>query len=271
MIVTAVAKSTTARSIQPGVGVDVEQATRWLRQACRGVARVHDAALLHNDIKPENLFISNDQDVLVGDLGIACLRDATGAGHFGGTAETMAPEVAVVGVTMSPAAWPNRRPTTVLSDVYALGASLYWLLAGIPPFHVPGDNVATMRAVVAGPPARIRDVAPHVPQALAERVERAMDRTAASRYQSPADLDAALGNMPAPEAAMEPRRCTRWPRRLLYRHGPRLRPLCLLRPNRDADTAPYRDPPRRKRPEGQPLATGSDESADSTRAPHRLP
>ena len=151
MIVTAVAKSTTARSIQPGVGVDVEQATRWLRQACRGVARVHDAGLLHKDIKPENLFISNDQDVLVGDLGIACLRDATGAGHFGGTAETMAPEVAVVGATMSPAAWPNQRPTTVLSDVYSLGASLYWLLAGIPPFHVPGDNIATMRAVVAGP------------------------------------------------------------------------------------------------------------------------
>jgi serine/threonine-protein kinase len=196
-IVTAVAPRTVAKVMQPDIGVDVDRAVQWVRQATRGVARIHDAGLLHNDIKPENLFLDGNDSVLVGDLGVACLRDASGAGHFAGTAETMAPEVASIGATVPPPNWPAHRPTTVASDVYSLGATLYWLLAGVPPFTVPGDGIATMRSVVAGPPPWIRDVAPHVSRALADRIERAMNRDPADRYSSVAEFDAALGNLPS--------------------------------------------------------------------------
>jgi serine/threonine-protein kinase len=197
-IVTAVMPRSVAKQIEPGIGVDIDQAVHWVRQACRGVARIHDAGLLHNDIKPENLFLSQHDDVLVGDLGLACLRDSSGAGHFGGTAETMAPEVATVGATVSRADWQAHRPTTVASDVYSLGATLYWLLTGVPPFQVSGDGIATMQAVVAGAPIEIRDLAPQISQALADRVERAMARGAADRYQSASEFDAALGTLPEP-------------------------------------------------------------------------
>jgi eukaryotic-like serine/threonine-protein kinase len=196
-IVTVVAPRTVAKVMQQGE-VATDRAVQWIRQACRGVARIHDVGLLHNDIKPENLFLNEHDNVLVGDLGVACIRDPTsGKGHFAGTAETMAPEVAAIGATLPPPDWQSHRPTSVASDVYSLGATLYWLLAGTPPFSVPGNGVATMQAVIAGSSPRIRDVAPHVPQALADRVESAMARDPADRYESAAALDAALGNMPS--------------------------------------------------------------------------
>jgi eukaryotic-like serine/threonine-protein kinase len=195
-IVTVVAPTTVATRMRQGA-VDVDQAVQWIRQASRGLARIHDVKLLHNDIKPDNLFVNEQGTVLVGDLGAACVRDdTTGKGHFAGTPETMAPEVAAVGATVPQANWPAHQPASIASDVYSLGATLYWLLAGKPPFTVPGNGIATMQAVVAGPPPRIRDVAPHVPQALADRVERAMARNPADRYPTVAALDAALGNMP---------------------------------------------------------------------------
>jgi serine/threonine-protein kinase len=189
---------TVSKELIPGIGVNLDQAIHWARQACRGVARIHDAGLLHNDIKPENLFLTQNYDVLVGDLGLACLRDANGTGHFGGTAETMAPEVAAIGAKVPQAAWAAYHPTSVASDVYSLGATLYWLVAGVPPFHVPGDKIATMRDVATGPPVQVRDVAPHISQALATRIERAMAPSPEDRYKSAAELDAALGNLPEP-------------------------------------------------------------------------
>jgi serine/threonine-protein kinase len=196
-LVTKVAPRTVQHAIAPDVGADVELAITWLRQACRGVARVHDVNLLHTDIKPENLFLDQHNNALVGDFGYASLRDALGHGHYAGTAQTMAPEVATVGTTVAPADLHLHRPTSVASDVYSLGATLYWTLAGQPAHHVPGDQDATMRLVAAGPPPRLRDVAPHIPQALAERVETAMARDPADRYSSAAAFDAALGSLPS--------------------------------------------------------------------------
>ena len=195
-IVTEVAPRTVQHAIEPGVGTDIDAAIAWIRDACRGAARVHDVNLLHTDIKPENLFLDQHDNALVGDFGYASLRDASGNGHYAGTAQTMAPEVATIGATVAPADLGLHRPTSVASDVYSLGATLYWLLAGQPSHHVPGDQDATMRIVMAGPPPRLRDVAPHVPQALADRVETAMRRDPADRYASAAAFDAALGSLP---------------------------------------------------------------------------
>lgn len=195
-IVTEVARhGSAADALQAGVGVDIDRAVRWVQQACRGTARVHDVGLLHTDIKPENLFIDDHGDALVGDLGLACLRDANGRGHFTGTPPTMAPEVASIVVTLPQSQWPLQRPMSVASDVYSLGATLYWLVTGRPPFEGP-DAVACMTAVAAGPPPPIRDLAPHVPQGLADRINRAMARDPQDRYANPAQFDAALGARP---------------------------------------------------------------------------
>lgn len=178
----------------PGVGVEVATAARWVHQACTGVSRIHDHRLLHNDIKPANLFLDEDHNALVGDLGLACLMDANGYGHPGGTPSTMAPEVAAAYLST---ATPGTRPTSVASDVYSLGATLYELLAG----HIlnPGlvhlsqpDDI--VRAIITHQPARLMDVAPHVPQGLSQIVMTAVAPGPADRYRNPGEFGAAIAN-----------------------------------------------------------------------------
>lgn len=181
--------------IPSGIGVGVDQACRWIQHACRGLARIHDRSLLHNDIKPENLFLDDNDEVLVGDLGLACLMDSQGKGQFAGTFSTMAPEVADIPLTVPNHLLPHQRPTSVASDVYSLGATLYWLLAGhpvYPPGHAT-NAVEYLTLITTTPPEPIRDAAPHVPQGLGTIVMRAIERNPADRYASPAALDAAIG------------------------------------------------------------------------------
>jgi hypothetical protein len=178
-----------ADAIVAGVGVAVDRAARWTQQGCVGVSRIHDLGLLHNDIKPANLFLDADDNVLVGDLGLSCLRDASGNGHAAGSVETMAPEVA------------RASPTTIRTDVYSLGATLYQLLAGHPlnpelePAEAAGATPQQIWAMVAThTPKPLGDVAPHVPQGLRQIVMRAVDPDPANRYAAPADLGAAIGS-----------------------------------------------------------------------------
>lgn len=181
--------------IPTGIGVSVDQACRWIQHACRGLARIHDRSLLHNDIKPENLFLDDNDEVLVGDLGLACLMDANGNGHYAGTPTTLAPEVAAIPLAVPGHLLPQQRPTSVASDVYSLGATLYWLLAGHPIY--PSGTAANIQQyltlITTTRSTPIRDVAPHVPQGLGSIVMRAIERNPNDRYSSPAALDAAIG------------------------------------------------------------------------------
>ena len=81
-------------------------------------ARAHDERLLHRDIKPHNLFLTASGEVQLGDFGIAVLMDVNGEGPPLGTPITCAPDVL---------AGSN---TSVRSEVYSLGATLYALLSG---------------------------------------------------------------------------------------------------------------------------------------------
>lgn len=183
---------TVANQIVTGVGIPLAQATRWARQACQGVARLHDHRLLHGDIKPENLFLNSRRDAVVGDLGLAQLLDENGMVEACGSRPTMAPEVARVGVPGQ--AVPTRRTYGVGSDVYSLGATLFWMLAGAPP--VPG--AMTNADVWGASQPDLWEVAPHIPKGLRDIVNRAVARNVDDRYASPADLDAALGGRTLP-------------------------------------------------------------------------
>ncbi|OZC78010.1 hypothetical protein CH251_04975 [Rhodococcus sp. 06-462-5] len=183
---------TIADQIDPDVGVPISTAVRWARQACQGVARIHDQKLLHRDIKPENLFINHRQDVLVGDLGLAQLQDANRLADAAGSIPTMAPEVARIGA-------PGQNPTNlrvygVAADVYSLGATLFWMFAGAQP--VPGAS--SYGDVWSAPQPDVWDVAPHVPQGLRDIVNKSIARDSVERYASAAALDSALGGRSLP-------------------------------------------------------------------------
>lgn len=193
-IVTALAEHGTLETeltATNGLGLEVDQVVTWIRQASMGVARAHDKSLVHNDIKPANLFLTANGECLVGDFGLASrvppspmLGVARGA-----TAETAAPEVRAGWATGFP-------PAAFITDVYSLGATAYWLVAGQPSVNLVGINgtPARMAAAAAQTTPRLRDVAPHVPAAVAAIVERAMAVDPADRYQTVADFSAALGS-----------------------------------------------------------------------------
>lgn len=198
-VVTEIARHGSVEDKIPLEGVSVQESIRWTLQATRGISRMHDHGLLHNDLKPGNIFLDNHSNALVGDLGFASMLDATGSADLlGGTPMVMPPEVAEVlldYVLRKPVS--NGRVCTVQSDVFALGASLHWLLAGEPPIR-GANELEVMRNAATGTYTSIREVAPHVPHALARVIEKAMSPDARERYSSASEFDYALARMRLP-------------------------------------------------------------------------
>jgi serine/threonine-protein kinase len=195
-IVTALAENgtlKTALDATGGLGLPSEKVVDWIRESCMGVARAHDASLAHNDIKPANLFLNAKGECLVGDFGFASklLPPPLVSVAFGATPQTAAPEV-LAGIAA------GAQPASVESDVYSLGATAFWLLAGQPPIRVKGHGNARFAVAATLTPPRLRDVAPHVPASIASVIEKAMSRDPDDRYHSANDLSAALGSRSVP-------------------------------------------------------------------------
>jgi serine/threonine protein kinase, bacterial len=163
------------------------EAASLAAQIADGLAAAHAAGIVHRDLKPANALFNNGR-VLLADFGIALLADqpqVTTAGQVLGTATYLPPEV-IGGREPGPA-----------GDVYALGITLYELLAGQPPFT--GNTAAILHAQVAAVPAR----APGIPDALWEIIDRCLAKDPASRpptTEVAAALHAFAGH-PATQAA----------------------------------------------------------------------
>ena len=140
-------------------------------QACRGLAAVHEAGLVHRDVKPQNLFLRRDGVLKLGDFGIAVVPRGTrltAAGTVLGTAAYLAPEQA------------RGEEVTAAADVYGLGAVLYELLTGRPP-----RSPSTLAEL--GAPASI-EPPDGVPPALARLVMRCLADDPAARPRSAAEV-----------------------------------------------------------------------------------
>lgn len=143
---------------------------------------VHFNALLHRDVKPANVMVSREGEVKLMDFGIAkgeADSDLTRAGMLVGSPSYMAPEV-LAGAEAGPA-----------SDVWALGVTLYELLAGEKPFR--GKNADELFAAIArGRFPALRAVVPGCPRPLARAVERCLKRSPDARHRSAGALARAL-------------------------------------------------------------------------------
>lgn len=133
------------------------RAATYVEQAARGVHVAHEHNILHRDIKPQNVLVDDKTDhALVADFGLAKLLEGTDeltrAGEMMGTPAYMSAEQAQDAASVGPA-----------SDVYSLGATLYHLVTGRPPFQA-ASPIETIRQVIADEP-----VAP-------SRLNRAVDR-----------------------------------------------------------------------------------------------
>jgi eukaryotic-like serine/threonine-protein kinase len=172
-----------------------EEARALALQAAHGLAHAHASGLVHRDIKPQNLLLRADGTLKIADFGIARAAEGTAltqAGTVLGTAAYLAPEQGL------------GEQTTPASDIYSLGAVLYELLTGRPPYEFDSlADLAEKQKRHAIPP--VRELAPDVPRELEDVVMRCLARNPDYR---PAQLEREL----APEAAQPPTQPLKAPR-----------------------------------------------------------
>lgn len=160
--------------VEPGLAVD------WMRRALRGLDLCHKRGLLHRDVKPHNIFLTSTGDAKLGDFGIAALMDHAGTADAHGDMQIRAPEL-----------FTGDR-ALVASDVYSAACTLYALVAGRLPFEGITQQADLEAAIVKGTYVPIRDLAPHVSQALANKIKSGMALDPAERFSSAAAFDSAL-------------------------------------------------------------------------------
>jgi serine/threonine protein kinase len=162
-----------------------------------GLDAAQAAGILHRDIKPSNCFVDADGTVKVGDFGLSIstltrdVRHELATAGFEGTPQFAAPEQL------------RGEPLDVRSDIYAVGATLYYLLTERPPLDAP-DLRELVSKVVSENPASPRVLRRDIPRGLAAVVLRCLAKAPAGRPQSYAELADLLrpyvsaGEVPSP-------------------------------------------------------------------------
>ena len=152
----------------------------------RGLAAVHDAGLVHRDIKPHNVFLVEDEDGAFPKLVDFGLSRRTGRGDL--TAEGV---VLGTPIYMSPEQAAGGSDLDARVDIYAMGVMLYEMLAGQPPFQ--GRGVAeVLHQVLHETITPLSELAPTVPRAVVDVIETAMSRDRALRFPDARTMRAAL-------------------------------------------------------------------------------
>src|SRR6516162_2320652 len=163
------------------------------KQALRGVAAAHRAGIIHRDLKPANLMITRDNIVKVMDFGIAKRQGVTGATKAStsiGSPFYMAPEQ-ILG-----------RPVDCRTDVYALGITLYELVAGYRPFNTRGKaEYLVLDAHVNELPEPPTVYRFGIPQPIVDAVMRSLAKDPEARFQSADEFMRALPDVTTPTAA----------------------------------------------------------------------
>ena len=179
--------------------LDYARAADYIRQAAEGLHHAHQAGLIHRDVKPANLLVDRQNVVKLLDLGLARFTEDDLASltvaydeNVLGTADYLAPEQAV-----------NSHGVDARADVYSLGCSFYFLLAGQAPFP---DGTLPQRLMMHQkvPPPDIRLKRPDAPEDLLDICLRMMAKKPSARFQSAGEVaDALAGWLRAHGHAMD--------------------------------------------------------------------
>ncbi|MDY3560404.1 serine/threonine protein kinase [Gemmata sp. JC673] len=174
--------------LQKGGPVTPSRAVEYIAQAAAGLQHADERGFVHRDIKPANLILTRDQKTLkILDMGLARsfakeedkLTERLEHGAIAGTVDFIAPEQSLGAVNLD-----------IRADIYSLGATFFTLLTGRPPFQ--GNTTQKLAQHQMKPAPDLTELDPTLPAELAAVVAKMLAKKPKDRYQTPADVIAAL-------------------------------------------------------------------------------
>jgi serine/threonine-protein kinase len=163
-----------------------DEVINYAAQAALGLAHAHGQGIVHRDVKPSNLMLTDDGQIKLLDLGLGTLIDAddqtsfaTAAGRAVGTTDFMSPEQA------------SGRDVDGRSDCFGLGCTAYVLMTGCVPFPADTSLERLVRRLKA-PPVPITDLLPELPSAVVQVLEKLLARRPEDRFETAAEAAEAL-------------------------------------------------------------------------------
>jgi eukaryotic-like serine/threonine-protein kinase len=165
----------------------IAEAVRYAGQACDGLAAAHAVGVVHRDVKPSNLLVQQGWVKLL-DFGISTEALSTGSGR-----SSLTQTGSVLGTPryMSPEQLVSSRDVDGRADVWSLGATLYELVTGVPPFGSE-DMVELCAAIVRHDPRAPRELRPEIPPALEALILRCLQKDPDDRFADVTALREAL-------------------------------------------------------------------------------
>ncbi len=168
---------------QEGTAFTPQEIIAVAEQLASALDYAHAEGVIHRDVKPGNVLLNACGDAILGDFGLAMLRDRLSQitmGHAFGTPEYIAPEQAM-----------DSRAATPQSDIYSLGGILYEMITGELPFEADSAISLALKHINEEPPS-LRDFVPDLPVAVENVVLKALSKEPQQRYHSGEALVAAL-------------------------------------------------------------------------------
>lgn len=191
-----------SRIIKDRGALPVIEACKYIHQAALGLHYAHEQGMVHRDIKPHNLMLTADGTVKILDFGLASLapevapevaQKVVAATDTGVVRSELTVAGAIMGTPdfISPEQAKDARQADVRSDIYSLGATLYHLLSGRPPFD-DGSVMHKLTCHAQVEPERLESLRDDIPAELDAIVTRMMAKDPDERFQTPAAVAAAL-------------------------------------------------------------------------------
>ena len=187
----------------------LDRSLRLVGTLARALQAAHERGIIHRDIKPSNILIqrASGQPKLA-DFGLAKSlhdqRNLSGSGDLIGTPQYMSPEQAL----------EAPQDVDARTDVYSLGAVLYEMLTGVPPFDGP-SILAVLRKLSEDEPTPVRERSPNIPEPVEAICRRAMARDRGDRFATAGEfaeaIESCLHGQPAGEPAKAPLRPAKMP------------------------------------------------------------
>jgi len=183
-----------SRLVKDRGALPIADACDYIRQAAVGLQHAHEQGMVHRDIKPHNLMLTAGGTVKILDFGLASLApaastdsestatrtDLTAAGEIMGTPDFISPEQA-----------QSARDADIRSDIYSLGATLYFLLSGQPPF-AEGSVMHKLQSHAQDEPESLDSLRDDVPADVGAFISKVMAKNPDKRFQTPAEVADAL-------------------------------------------------------------------------------